>query len=293
MTKLTIGLEGGLGNRMRVAASTVALAPHVQGDVAILWTKQWGMECRFDSLFMPFAQDNVVLRDATFTERIKAARPRPRNRLIAKTLNRIFYNDVIYNDSVTALCDQGFDFVRWANSGPVLMWTWWNFYPYPTSLLANIFQPLPHIKQRIDERTADFAPHTIGLHIRRTDNIESIKESPTQLFYDAVDKELEANPSTHIYLATDDQYTKQLFAQRYGSQRITTAHNQASRNNTQGIEDAVVEMYALSRVNHIFGSAGSSFSTIAASLGDAPITILRATNKEQLVSSANCSTPKT
>lgn len=269
MNTLTVGLEGGLGNRMRVAASAAAIARHVEGDVAALWTDQWGMHCRFDQLFCPYADGRFSLRDATLAERIIAARPRPRNRIIAKALHKMFFRSAIYNDEVTSLCERGFDFVSWAGKGRSLLWTWWDFFPYEPALLRQLFRPLPKIERRIDERCAGFTPGTIGLHIRRTDNRESIELSPLELFFEAVDKEI-----GNIYLATDDEATKAALRSRYGK-RVITAPAKASRDDVRGIQDAVVEMFALSRTSHIYGSAGSSFSTIAASLGATPLTIVQ------------------
>ena len=42
-----------------------------------------------------------------------------------------------------------------------------------------------------------------------------------------------------------------------------------------GIVEGLVEMYALSRTNHIFGSAGSTYSEMAAALGTKPFEVVR------------------
>ena len=291
MYQLTVGLEGGLGNRMRVAAATASLAPKLQGEVAALWTPQWGMECRFDQLFQPCHQGNFVLRDASLAERLMSARPRPRNLHLSRLVHRVFYRGVIYNDQVTELCRQGFDFVQWASEGPVLLWTWWDFHPWESDLLRQLFRPLPTITQRIDERTADFSTHTIGVHIRRTDHQQSIDQSPTELFLNAIEDEIEMHPDTRVYLATDDEPTKHLLRQRFGK-RIITSPNEARRDSTSGIQDALIEMFALSRTVHIFGSAGSSFSEIAAKLGNIPLTILKNELLEQRAPSSLLEWPR-
>ena len=278
MYQLTVGLEGGLGNRMRVAAATASLAPHVKGKVAALWMPQWGMGCRFDDLFQPYHEANQVLRDATRTERFLTARPRPRNLFLSRYLHKVVFRDTIYSHQVTDLCHQQFDFADWANRGPVLLWSWWDFFPWEPQLLSRLFRPLPALALRIDERTASFSPHTIGVHIRRTDNQQSIEESPTELFFEAIDDELAQHDDTRVYLATDDEPSKQLLRQRYGDHRIITATHQAVRDTTDGIQDALVEMYALSRTCHIYGSSGSSFSEIAARLKGTPLTILQRNN---------------
>lgn len=275
MYQLIVGLEGGLGNRMRVAAATATLAPLVKGEVAAFWTPQWGMGCRFDELFQPCRQGNMILRDATLAERFFTARPRPRNLYLSRYLHKVIFRESIYSHQVTDLCRQHFDFAEWSNRGPVLLWSWWDFLPWEPQLLSRLFRPLPALAQRIDERTEPFSPHTIGVHIRRTDNQQSIEESPIELFFDAIDGELDKHSDTRVYVATDDEPTKRILRQRYGNQRIITPDGQAVRDTARGIQDALVEMFALSRTHHIYGSAGSSFSEMAARLKGTPLTILQ------------------
>ena len=50
----TIVLEGGLGNRMRVAAAAYTMTQLTGVSCRVLWTRQWGMHCRFEDLFQPF-----------------------------------------------------------------------------------------------------------------------------------------------------------------------------------------------------------------------------------------------
>lgn len=279
MYQLIVGLEGGLGNRMRTAAATAAIAPHLRGKVAALWTSQWGMECRFSDLFEPYTREGFVLRDATYIERIIAARPRPRNLFLPRLTNRLSFRQVLYNEQVLPLFRENFDFTTWANAHRSLLWTWWDFYPWTNIDLNTLFRPLPTLQQRINERCASFTTHNIGVHIRRTDNQQSINESPIDLFYQAIDQAIERYTDTRVYVATDDEPTKAAMRQRYGNQRIITAVAAARRDSVSGLQDAVVEMWTLAATSHIYGSAGSSFSEIAARLGHTPFTIL--SNKNQ------------
>ena len=273
MLQLLVGLEGGLGNRMRTAAAAAAIAQHIRGKVVAMWAPQWGMECRYSELFEPYAQGNFELRDATPLERLTAARPRPRNLFLPRLTNRLTYRQILYNEEVMPLYQQHFDFAAWANAHRSLMWTWWDFFPWEPALLRQLFCPLPALQQRINERCATFSPHTIGVHIRRTDHQQAIHESPLELFTDAIDHEADLHSDLCVYLATDDEATKAALRQRYG-QRILTSNTPATRDTTDGIRDALVEMYTLSHTAQIYGSAGSSFSTIAAILGGITNTVL-------------------
>ena len=309
----TIILEGGLGNRMRVAAATYAMAKYAGIPMRVLWTSQWGMRCRFEELFKAPADPADRSAEALFcisdTSSFLFARPTLKNLHLPRLLQRLCYRHIIYAPQIWYLNKDGFDYENWFWQGGTLMTAYRDFCPWTSDDLRTLFQPNDEVQRLIDERTADFTPNTIGVHIRRTDHQQAIDESPLELFFEAIDKELEASPltlpvregantfdngktdacsehstpsltgrvrggSSSIYLATDDESTKAAMRKRYGS-RVIMSDAKATRESTDGIRDALVEMYALSRTSHIFGSAGSTFSPIAACLGDIPITILQ------------------
>ena len=272
--ELTVGLEGGLGNRMRAAAAAAALSQQLTGDVVALWTLQWGMECRFDDLFCPCCMERFELRDATTAECFFAARPRPRNLHLSRLLHKLCYDSAIYSDQVRTLCNQDFDFAAWARGRHVLLWTWLDFVPWDTVSLTDLFRPKLDIIAAIDERCAAFTKNTIGVHIRRTDHVQSITESPIELFFDALDNEVSRHDDTSIYLATDDEATKVAISQRYGK-RVLTSPRAATRDTVSGIQDALVEMAALSRTAKVYGSAGSTFSEMATRWGNIPLIVLK------------------
>ena len=122
------------------------------------------------------------------------------------------------------------------------------------------------LQQIIDKRSAAFGENTIGVHIRRSDHKKSIASSPDAAFEFFMDQEIAANPKTDFFLATDSPDTKHHFVKKYGS-RITTFYETASRLRSQGVRNAVVDLYLLSRTRKVFGSHQSSFSQAAAIIG--------------------------
>ena len=264
-------LEGGLGNRMRVAAAAYALSQRTGLSLRVLWTSQWGMRCRFDKLFrIVVGFPHFTLRDVRGFERMMFARPTLKNLHLPLLLQRLRYPRRIYAPQIWPLNQASFDYAAWFQQGDALLTAYRDFHPWTSQDLRTIFQPNDGVLHLVEERCAAFANRTIGIHIRRTDHQQAINESPLELFFEAIDRE---DPET-IYLATDDEATKTAMRSRYG-QRIITAVTQATRNNAEGIREALVEMLALSRTSHIYGSAGSTFAPIAACLGDIPITILQ------------------
>jgi hypothetical protein len=76
-----------------------------------------------------------------------------------------------------------------------------------------------------------------------------------------------------IFILEDPVTEKAILIKKFGS-RIITSKGAATRNTTEGIQDAVVDLYALSRTHKILGSFYSSFSEIAAQLGSCELQIL-------------------
>ena len=101
----------------------------------------------------------------------------------------------------------------------------------------------------------------------------AIQKSPINLFITAMGNAIDQNPQTNFYLATDSESDKQLLRNKFGN-RIITSQQAAERNTTSGIQNAVVDLYALSKTHTIFGSYYSSFSEIAAQLGNNKLHIL-------------------
>lgn len=270
----TIVLEGGLGNRMRVAAAAYTMTQLTGVSCRVLWTRQWGMHCRFEDLFQPFYNGEKIdsreslfsLRDAKGFEQLLFARAKATNLWLPRLFQHLCYHHIILSPQIYYLQRDGFDFTSWFRQDGGLMMAYRDFCKWDDSLLPRLFRPLPFIEQEVQTRASTFTPHTIGLHIRRTDNQESIGASPNELFFEVVDRQLEQFADLHVYLATDDEPTKELFRRRYGTKRIQTAPLQATRNSVAGIREALIEMLLLARTSHVYGSAGSTFSEMAVKL---------------------------
>ncbi len=49
--------------------------------------------------------------------------------------------------------------------------------------LSRLFVPVDEIMEEVENRCRNFSDAMIGVHIRRTDNLASIRQSPIELFY--------------------------------------------------------------------------------------------------------------
>ena len=149
----------------------------------------------------------------------------------------------------------------------------------PNSVYKHLFHPVGPILDEMQGYHEQFSAHTIGMHIRRTDNKESIERSPLSLFVDAARREIDQHDDTRIFLATDDEGTKTALKAEFGN-RIITSSKPAARNSIAGIRGGVAELWMLASTSTIYGSAGSSYSVMAARIGDNNLEILSKWRKE-------------
>lgn len=275
--KLTLIPYGGLANRMRAIASAVNMARRTGIKVDIIWFRDWAMEARYDELFKPFAINGVTLHDASWWESYVYDRPRKKNLYIPLLPQKLLFHDVLMEKNMGRMVDSGFDFERWAFGHHNLMPLCRKFGHFDDygALLRELFCPLDVVMDKVKSYTSFFSGHTIGVHIRRTDSVESIAKSPLEAFVEVMDREIEDCEDTKIFLATDDEPTRKALTARYGS-RIITSSRPATRANVDGIRDGLVDMWTLAATDVIYGSVGSSFSVMASDISG---------NKQKMVGS--------
>ncbi len=112
---------------------------------------------------------------------------------------------------------------------------------------------------------------TIGVHIRRTDHADAIKHSPLELFYERMEQEIAAHDA-NFYVTTDDARVEDALRERFAPQRLVFYEGKLlDRDSKAGIEDALIDMLALSRCSKILGSYQSTFSLIPSIMGGIPL----------------------
>lgn len=268
---------GGLANRMRSMASAVALSAESGNDLCVVWFRDWALRSPFSLLFEPVSVEGlqVEMKEASASDLLLYDRPRKRNFRIPALFQKILFRSRLYEEQMGGLVESRFDFRHWGEGkGQKYLASCYPFYSYPAGTTRMLFKPLPEIEAEISRRCADFSEHTVGVHVRRTDSIRSIEESPLESFFEAIDREEQRYADLCIYLATDSEEVKEAMRKRYGN-RVICCANKADRNTVSGIRDGVIDMYTLSRTTKIFGSFHSSFSELAAEIGDVPLEIVR------------------
>lgn len=265
--------SGGLANRMRAVVSAYELCKKVDSTLQVVWFQDWALHAPFHAIFEETPL--VAIREATLLDTILYDRARKKNLFLPALPQRILFQQHIKEQDVTPLKKQSFDFEAWARGKRCYMSCYQVFGNFPDERYAQLFHPVKAVMDVVEGYRSQFNKHTIGLHIRRTDNAESIAKSPTELFINKVREEIDRNNDTKVFLATDSSAVKQEFITAFGS-RIITPQEDACRDSISGIRGGVVDLWTLASTQKIYGSAGSSFSPMAASIGGVALEIMNA-----------------
>lgn len=263
--------SGGLANRMRAIASAYNLSQTTGSNMQVIWFQDWALKAPFYSIFKPIEHFKVI--EAKRFDYLLYDRARRHNLWIPALPQKILFERHINEKSITPLKRQGFDFEQWAYGHRCYMSCYQVFGNFPESLYSKLFHPVKEVMEGVNGFREQFSSHCIGLHIRRTDNAESIQHSPTPLFINKIKAEIETHADTTVFLATDSDDVKQELRNLFG-QRIITPNKAASRNSIDGIRGGLVDMWTLASTQKIYGSAGSTFSPMAASIGNTELVIV-------------------
>ena len=256
---------------MRAMVSAYELCKKVDSTLQVVWFQDWALHAPFRAIFEETPL--VAVREATLMDHLLYDRARKKNFYLPALPQHILFQQHIKEQDVTPLKKQSFDFEAWARGKRCYMSCYQVFGDFPDERYAQLFRPVKEVMDVVDGYRSQFNSHTIGLHIRRTDNAESIAKSPTELFINKVREEIDQHDDTKVFLATDSTAVKQEFIAAFGS-RIITPQEDACRDSISGIRGGVVDLWTLASTQKIYGSAGSSFSPMAASIGGVPLEIM-------------------
>ncbi|OOQ58078.1 O-fucosyltransferase family protein [Mucilaginibacter pedocola] len=273
---ITIEPFGGLANRMRVIASGIWLQQQLGIGLNVVWNINNELACPYADLFLPIAGVNIITKPFKYYRLRRSNQPDKFAAWKAKAINTLLGFDYCIHES-------DFHELIWAGKLDILQAakTHKRIYiqtcqEFGDNLTAfKLFKPIPAILARIEKTVQLFGPHSIGVHIRRTDNEYSVKHSPLDLFITAMEGQVRKEPETNFYLCSDDEDTKAKLKSIFGA-RIITANQKADRLSAEGMQDALIDMYCLAATQGVLGSYWSSFSDIATRLNNIPLTVIKA-----------------
>ncbi len=254
--------QGGLANRMRAITAAYELAKATKHKLRVLWVRDSGLNARFDQLFEPTKLCEI--EEVSCWKRLAYVPPRKKNLFIPLMFQR-GYGQVFYDPQLTKILSEGnqrHTLPSMIGRGSAFIASGLGFFPADDKLFRKFFIPKADIREEIERRTAKFHKTTVGIHIRRTDNKYSIKNSPFEFFI----KRMRELKGCQFYLATDDEIVRRYLVQAF-SGRILSSTNKASRNSIKGMKEAVCELFTLANTDYFLGSYYSSFSDLVLAMG--------------------------
>jgi len=280
MCRIELNPRGGLANRMRTMVAAYYLAKEVGSDLFVYWIKDNGLNAKFGDIFEYPNTERLFVKDVSRLNSFFFDEPSKHNLYLSAIFHRIKNDRIIYNRSVKSLKSSGFDFENWAKGNNCYLGSCEEVVCLGATnygdILKDLFRPVKDIRDKIDARLSFFKnKNVIGIHIRRTDNIDSIKHSPTSLFLDIAKKHIQADDDNILFLASDSIEVKKEFLNSLPNDRVITDMHETTRSTVEGIVEAIVDMWTLANTNRIYGSFYSSFSEMASKIGGAPLNIVQ------------------
>jgi hypothetical protein len=135
------------------------------------------------------------------------------------------------------------------------------------------FRPAPALAERIAQ-AAHGLERAVGVHVRRTDNVQARQRSPLEGYLAALAAERRADPATTFFVATDDPEVLERLKAEHGRTVRHTVPRSLDRNTPEAIEDALVDLWCLSSCRKLIGSAASTFTETAWQLRGIPCTVI-------------------
>ncbi len=246
----------GLANRLRALASAMCVAEDLGRPLEIVWTEDPGIfQAPFQRLFDVASLPPGVSLNTTW--RLTPPRMLPKMCLSPADW------DMIAAEAARKPQE------------PLFLKSYGHFYQKdPTRWLHHLqsLKPHPVIAARATALLSRaMGKPLVGVHIRRTDNQRSIQESPTLAF---VARMRDLTPDTMFYIASDDDRERARMAGEFPG-RVLMGARALNRSSVEGGEDALLDFLALGACEFLYGSAGSSFSEIAAAYGEKALYVIR------------------
>lgn len=269
--RLIIVPQGGLANRMRAIASAVVVAGRLNRPLTVVWHRNFELDAPFEILFQTDGLPFELAEPGSLKYHFYYEEPRKRNLFLSRFFvwlaGNAFERDLqlLSEDEVIArLASRKSDIV--INSG-------YQFAGLGSDFFSSLFRFSKEVETAKRDMLKGKKPQA-SLQIRRTDNANSIRQSPLECFEEVIEKHIAENPEFLFFLATDDNETKSILSSRY-SGHIVFNPREARRDTPEGLVDAAAEFLIMAESPIIYGSYWSSYSEIASLYGDTRLVVVR------------------
>ena len=259
----------GLGNRLLGLGSAYAVAKKLDRKLVVMWKREVGCNIRFQELFdLPF--EVVEISE-------NGLKKEPVAQILGDRAKKKWRNSAdrfLECDEVEKIKErEGYErLFRLIEQTPVIYLT--GVGPICGVIVGS--DSFVNPSKKIGEKGAylfrELTGQCVGVHVRRTDHTEAIANSPLALFAERMKKELETAADISFFVATDDKEVRRELKELLPDAKLIFPQSDViDRDSKEGIEEAFIEMLALSKCRKILGSYNSTFSLLPSYIGNIPL----------------------
>ncbi|UBM58908.1 hypothetical protein LAG90_19095 [Marinilongibacter aquaticus] len=264
-TSITVVPFGGLGNRMRAIQSAIELKStlKISSTLSICWLEKSELNAPFFSLFQSIGTAFRLVSGLQYFLFLKLLKHVFVNQYSAvyRFLLSPFYDLILLDEDLKSENPE-YIHQRCVGKKRILIATCYKFQAFEN---FDNFMPSVQVKERL--HAMHLPKGLVGVHIRRTDHLEIIRESALGMFENEMKALLEKESETQFYLATDEKEVKERLIEQFGNNVLTQAI-ELNRASPDGVLGAWLDILALSRCEKIICNLKSSFAETALMIGE-------------------------
>ena len=253
MKHLYIIPRGGLCNRLRAIASARRAAELLGSTLSVVWNWSiWG------DLFEHCDDFELITHHSGIPQGVPVHQT-----LLKKHGGDVLNQKLVLEDEIVIL--ESCHYFSMNGLPPITM----------QGLLGWFLHPNQEIQKMAIDKRQELGDEVVGVHIRRTDNDRSTRESPDELFLAEIDQI--AARQIPVYLATDNPETRDHFRRSFPDTVRTIRHRRevgprwpVKRRITSDVQDDFLDLLVLSKCSWVLGSCFSSFSETSMVLNQDP-----------------------
>lgn len=271
MKYIVSSAQGGLSNRIKCLISSMKISYKIKRKLMLYWPRDPACNCNFQDLF---------------EDEIKEIKKENLRKILKSKKYTLTQENKPLSDKRPFII----------NPSPLL-------FPFGEKDQKDFLEISPEkrkeiisylkklrIKKQILKKVDEFSrkklsKNTVGIHVRRGDfkNINNLsKISSDEEFIKIIKYELQKNPKTKFFLATDEKETEDKLKKLFPNKIIICKKNSSKREGEGSVEEAFIELLLLSKCNKIIGSFSSSFTEMSWFFGSCKPEIEIACDKAEL-----------
>jgi hypothetical protein len=271
-----IKVQNGLANRVRTINSFYSLSMSCGKNLFVCWESGSGWsDDKFTDLFIN-QEINLISEEEYSIKTSKIFNLESSVKKSDDSLSYVFSDpvkDIFYKIMSEDFCYSGDSCLEYMM--PQFFKEQNYFYAY--------LRPVQLIQDKIDKVCNLINNDTIGVHIRRGDAWNSkgknqFKVSDDQSFFDLLDQEIYKNPNINFFLSTDSEETNTIYLNKYKDRILYNTEKLFFNSVCESLpkyhqDDAVIDLFLLSKTSKIIGSNWSSFSALSSKISHKPLLI--------------------